>query len=182
MVLFPTDTVYGLGCDAENPAAVRRLYQLKGRPPQKPAAVLWTDLAAAIAALPELGPRTRAALAALLPGPVTALVPNPAGRFRLAGGESLGLRVPVTDLAAARPLLQSSANLAGEPDARRLADVPLAIRAGVDLVIDGGELPGTPSSVIDLTAYETGAWRLVRVGALSQAAAAARLDARPGAP
>jgi L-threonylcarbamoyladenylate synthase len=182
VVVFPTDTVYGLGCDVENADAVRRLYELKGRPRQKPAAVLWTDLIAALDALPELGPRTRAALAALLPGPVTALVPHPSGRFRLAGGEALGLRVPRTELAAARPLLQSSANLAGEPDARRLADVPPAIRAGADLVIDGGELPGTPSSVIDLTAYETGAWRLVRAGALSEDAVAARLDAPAGVP
>ena len=115
VVVFPTDTVYGLGCDVANADAVRRLYELKGRPRQKPAAVLWTDLDAALDALPELGPRTRAALAGLLPGPVTALVPNPGRRFRLAGGEALGVRVPVTDLVARRPLLQSSANFAGRP-------------------------------------------------------------------
>ena len=176
VVLFPTDTVYGLGCDAEDPAAVARLYALKGRPPDKPAAVLWTDLAAALAALEHLGPRTRAALAALLPGPVTALVPNPTGRFTLAGGEARGVRVPGTDLAARRPLLQSSANLAGGADARRIEDVPAAIRAAADLVIDGGDLPGLASTVVDLTGYEAaGDWRLVRSGAISEVELASRL-------
>ncbi|MGI8800646.1 MAG: L-threonylcarbamoyladenylate synthase [Solirubrobacteraceae bacterium] len=176
VVVFPADTVYGLGCDAGNAEAVRRLYELKGRPREKPAAVLWGSLAEALADLPELGPRTRAALGALLPGPVTLLVPNPARRFPLAGGEALGLRVPVAPVALPGPLLQSSANAAGGPDARRLADVPSAIRAGADLVIDGGELPGTPSTVIDLTGYEgDGGWRVVRPGALGASEVAARL-------
>ena len=71
------------------------------------------------------------------------------------------------------PVLQSSANLAGGPDARRLDDVPAAIRDGADLVLDGGELPGTPSTVIDLRAYEPeGAWTVLREGALAADAVA----------
>ncbi len=179
VVLFPTDTVYGLGCDAADPAAVRRLYALKGRPAGKPAAVLWTSVEAALADLDDLGPRTRAALDALLPGPVTLLLPNPRRRYPLAGGEALGVRVPAHHaLTVSRPLLQSSANAAGGPDPRRLADVPPAIRAGADLVLDGGELPGTASTVVDLTAYEAaGSWRVVRAGALTADELAARLAA-----
>jgi L-threonylcarbamoyladenylate synthase len=63
------------------------------------------------------------------------------------------------------PVLQSSANSSGGSDARRLADVPEAIRAGADLVLDGGELPGTPSTVVDLRGYEeTGEWAVLRAG------------------
>ncbi len=64
-------------------------------------------------------------------------------------------------------MLQSSANRAGGADARRLEEVDDRIRAGVDLVLDGGELPGTPSTVVDLTAYERdGSFAVVREGAL----------------
>jgi L-threonylcarbamoyladenylate synthase len=178
VAVFPTDTVYGLGCDAASPAAVRRLYALKGRPADKPAAVLWDSVDAALDDLDDLGPRTRAAARALLPGPVTLLVPNPGRRYPLAGGEALGLRVPATRLDAGRPVLQSSANAAGGRDPRRLADVPAAIRAGADLVLDGGELPGTASTVLDLSAYErTRAWRVLRAGAVAEGDLAARLAA-----
>jgi L-threonylcarbamoyladenylate synthase len=179
VVVFPTDTVYGLGCDVENPEAVRRLYALKGRPREKPAAVLWGRLETALADLDEeLGPRTRAAVVAVLPGAFTLLLPNPRRRFALAGGEALGLRVPATRLPDCRPLLQSSANVAGGPDPRRLDEIPTAILDGADLVLDGGELPGTPSTVIDLTGFEeTGSWRLVRPGTLGPGEVAALLGA-----
>ncbi|MFL5824284.1 MAG: Sua5/YciO/YrdC/YwlC family protein [Solirubrobacteraceae bacterium] len=174
VALLPSDTVYGLACDPANGAAVERLYRLKGRPLGKPSAVMFFDLRVAVAALPELGPRTADALGRLLPGGVTLLVPNPAHRFPLACGEdpdSLGIRVPVVERLKdmRRPVLQSSANLAGGPDPRRLDDVPAQIRSAVDLEIDGGELPGTSSSVVDLRRYEEeGSWRLVRPGAVSE--------------
>ena len=133
VALFPADTVYGLACTPDAPEAVDRLYRLKGRRPDKPAAVMFFDRELALKALPELGERTRAALERVLPGGLTVLVPNPAGRFPLACGPdpaTLGLRVPALagDLAALaavrRPVLQSSANVAGGPDARRIEDVP----------------------------------------------------------
>jgi L-threonylcarbamoyladenylate synthase len=172
-VVFGADTVYGLACDPDNADAVARLYALKGRPADKPAAVMFFDLAAALATLDDLGPRTRALLERALPGPLTALLPNPVRRFPLACGPdptTLGLRVP--DLPAlggvSVPVLQSSANVAGGPDARRLQDVPPHIRDGADLVIDAGELPGTPSTVVDLRGYEdAGTWTVVRAGALA---------------
>lgn len=185
VAVFPADTVYGLACAPDAEAAVARLYALKGRPPAKPAAVMFFARAVALAALPELGPRTRDALCALLPGAVTLLVANPRRRFAPACGpdpDTLGLRVPALPPALAamgavgRPVLQSSANLSGGPDARRLADVPEAIRRGADLVLDGGPLPGTASTVVDLRAYEAaGRWEIVRRGAVPPADVAAAL-------
>jgi L-threonylcarbamoyladenylate synthase len=186
VALFPSDTVYGLATEPDSDGGVRRLYELKGRPPERPAAVMFFDLDQALAAVPELGERTRAALTRLLPGPVTALLPNPARRYPLACGpepERLGLRVPalagpLAPLAAVRgPVLQSSANRSGGADARRVEDVEPAIRAGVDLVLDAGELPGVASTVVDLSRYEqTGEHEVAREGALGAAAVAAALE------
>jgi L-threonylcarbamoyladenylate synthase len=169
VAVFAADTVYGLCADAQNAAAVERLLQLKRRPPGKPVALAFFSLEPALAALPELGERTRAALRALLPGPLTLLVPNPARRFPLAGGELLGVRVIDVGLELDRPVVQTSANLAGRPEPRMLAQVPAQIRAAVDLVLDRGELPGTPSTVVDLGALETtGRWRILREGACTR--------------
>jgi L-threonylcarbamoyladenylate synthase len=187
VAVFPADTVYGLACDPEAAAAVERLYALKGRPPTKPAAVMMFDVEAALAALPEIGPRTRAALERILPGPVTVLLPNPEHRYPLACGpaaETLGIRVPVVEALAgvSVPVLQSSANLAGGPDTSRLEDIPEKIRTGADLVIDGGELPGTPSTVVDLRRYEEGGqWGVARTGAVAYMDLAALLN-RPVEP
>lgn len=132
------------------------MYELKGRPADKPSAVMYFSMDA----LPALGPRTRAALEHFLPGPLLAVLP---------GG--VGIRVPdVPELAAVRaPVLQTSANLSGGSNPRRLTDVPEAIRAGADLVLDGGELPGVPSTVVDLGRYEeAGEWSVLREGAVSR--------------
>jgi tRNA threonylcarbamoyl adenosine modification protein (Sua5/YciO/YrdC/YwlC family) len=174
VVLFGADTVYGLACDPDDRFAVERLYLLKRRTLDKPAAVMFFSLEQAFAAVPEIGERTRGAMARLLPGGVTVLVPNPAGRFALACGSdlgTLGLRVPVVPSLAGvrRPVLQSSANRAGGPDPRSLDEVAPLLRAAVDLVIDVGELPGTPSTVVDLRHYEVdGEWRVVREGAVGE--------------
>jgi tRNA threonylcarbamoyl adenosine modification protein (Sua5/YciO/YrdC/YwlC family) len=181
VAVFPSDTVYGLACDAHSRVAVQRLYSLKRRPPDKPSAVMFFDLRLALDALPELGPRTRAALARLLPGAVTVLLPNPELRFALACGAdplTLGLRVPVVPgLAGVRwPVVQSSANLAGGPEARELEEVPTALQQAADMVIDGGRLPGTASTVVDLRAYEDeNEWRILRPGAVSADSVAAAL-------
>jgi L-threonylcarbamoyladenylate synthase len=174
VALFPADTVYGLATEPESREAVERLYRLKGRRPDRPAAVMFFDVEPALEALPALPRATREATERLLPGGVTLLLPNPRRRFPLACGPNqdvLGLRVPAVEGPLAdmpRPVLQSSANRSGEPDAKRLEDVAEHIRAGVDLILDGGDLPGTPSTVVDLTAYhQTGGFEIVREGAVS---------------
>ncbi|MEX1143111.1 MAG: Sua5/YciO/YrdC/YwlC family protein [Thermoleophilaceae bacterium] len=185
VAVFPADTVYGLATDPESPEGFERLYALKRRRPDMPSAAMLFSLAAALDALPELGPRTRAVFERLLPGPLTLVVPNPRRRFPLACGptpERLGVRVPALDgplkplRAVARPVVQSSANHHGGPDPRRLGDVPEEIRAGADLVLDGGELPGTASTVVDLGGYEDdGRYEILREGAMPAAELARRL-------
>jgi L-threonylcarbamoyladenylate synthase len=180
VAVFPTDTVYGVCCDPQDELAAERIYRLKGRPARRPAAVLFFSLEPALEALGELPDAERAALGALLPGPVTVLLANRARRFSAAcrsDPETLGLRVPrlperLDALGAVGvPVMQSSANLSGEPDARTIAEVPQRLRDGADLVIDGGELPGTPSTVVDLRDFFAGRrWHVLREGALSRAA------------
>ena len=190
VALIPTDTVYGLACNPESKTALQRIYELKGRPALKPAALMFFAREPALESLSELGPRTRAALGALLPGPVTLLLENSSRRFPLAcdpgasgGGALLGLRVPLLQgpLAALAgvglPAAQSSANFSGDADPRDLQSVPVELREGVDLVLDGGELPGVASTVIDLSEYEqSGRWRIVREGPLDSVTVAATLD------
>jgi L-threonylcarbamoyladenylate synthase len=176
VALFPADTVYGLATEPDSREGIDRLYRLKGRRPDRPAAVMFFDAELALEALPELPPETRAAAARLLPGGVTLLVPNRAHRYPLAcepNRDVLGLRVPSLTGALAPlkamcwPILQSSANRSGEADARRVDDVDEGIRSGVDLILDAGELPGTPSTVVDLTGFqENGRFRIVREGAV----------------
>jgi tRNA threonylcarbamoyl adenosine modification protein (Sua5/YciO/YrdC/YwlC family) len=182
VVLFPSDTVYGLACDPENPEAIDRLYALKGRTADKSAAVMFFDLHAGLGAFRGLGQRTHAALHNLLPGRVTVLLPNPAHRFPLAcraDPGTIGLRIiAVPQLTGIRvPVLQSSANPAGGDDARRVDEVHPSIRDGVDLVIDGGELPGIASTVVDLRSYEgSGAWTIARAGAVDETRIASKLN------
>jgi L-threonylcarbamoyladenylate synthase len=176
VAVFPTDTVYGVCCDPDDEHAARRLYELKGRPAARACAVMFFALEPALRALGELPDTERLALQALLPGPVTVLLANRAGRFAAAcrsDPATLGMRVPrLPDALSAlgamsAPVMQSSANLSGEPDARRLQDVPDRLLDGADLVLDGGELPGTPSTVLDLRDFASERrWHLLREGAL----------------
>jgi L-threonylcarbamoyladenylate synthase len=176
VAVFPSDTVYGVCCDPEDEAAARRLYSLKGRPAARACAVMFFSLQVALEGLDDLHDRERAALDALLPGPVTLLLANRRWRFAPAcrvDPATFGLRVPALSgrLAALGsvtvPVLQSSANLSGEPDAKTLEQVPARLRDGADLVIDGGELPGTPSTVIDLRDLDSeGRWHVLREGAM----------------
>jgi L-threonylcarbamoyladenylate synthase len=186
--VFPSDTVYGVCCDPDSEAAAARLYALKGRPPARACAVMYFSLDAALGGLgDDLHDSERRALEALLPGPVTVLLANRAHLFAEAcrvDPDTLGLRVPdlgggLEALAGVGvPVMQSSANLSGEPDARTLEDVPAALRDGADLVIDGGDLGGTPSTVVDLRELDgEGRWHVLREGALPQAAVEQALGA-----
>jgi L-threonylcarbamoyladenylate synthase len=180
VALFPADTLYGLACDPANGAAIDRIHALKGRQDAKPSAVMFFAPLAMRELLSALGPRTRDAVGALLPGPVTLVVDNPEHRYPLACREDpgrLGLRLIEGPLAGARcAIFQTSANLSGAPPPSRFGDVDPAILAGADVAIDGGELRGRPSTIVDLTSLDaTGSWSVLRSGALSEAELERRL-------
>src|SRR3954469_9703735 len=180
--VFPADTVYGLAYDPDAKETVQRLPLVKRRSMDKPSAVMFFDAELALEPLAELEASVRDAARRLLPGPVTLLIPNPAHRFPLACGAALatrGLWVPKArrERAGVRwPVLQTSENYAGRPDPRRLQDVPLGLRDSAELVLDGGELPGTPSTVIDLRDYaKSSEYAIVRQGLFPGEEIASRL-------
>jgi L-threonylcarbamoyladenylate synthase len=180
VAVFPADGLYGLACDPLDAAAIARVHELKGRDDGKPSAVMYFSPLAMRELVEGLGSRTRLALAALLPGPVTLVVANPEGRYPLACREDrarLGVRLIAGPLAGAMsPLFQTSANLSGELAPSRFEDVPTEIVAGADLAIDGGELTGLPSTVVDLADFDAGGeWAVLREGGLSLGDLAARL-------
>jgi L-threonylcarbamoyladenylate synthase len=149
-VILPTDTVYGICALPEHEDV---LYELKGRDRSKPVALLAADVDALVAAVPGLDPSV---LAQYLPGPYT-----------LVFGD-VGVRVPNLPpeadavVRAVGVVAATSANLSGGPDPRRVEDIPEEIRAACGAIVDAGELPGVPSSVIDLTGGEP---RVLRRGA-----------------
>jgi len=178
-VVLPTDTVYGLCADPENEAAAAEVGRLKGRSGQQPIALLARDIERLLERVPELDGRL---LRTLLPGPYTLILPNPARRYAwLAGGrpDTIGVRVPELPAAAAEVLdevgavLATSANAHGGLDPRRVEDIPPAIRAACGAIVDAGELPGTPSTVLDLTGPEP---KVLREGAVPAAEALATVS------
>jgi L-threonylcarbamoyladenylate synthase len=180
VVLFPADGLYGLACDPLDPAAIAKIHAIKGRDDGKPSAVLYFSPLAMRELVEGRGRRTRGAMGALLPGPVTLVVDNQEHRYPLACREDpdrLGVRLIGGPLAGAMcPIFQTSANVSGEPAPAAFDDVQEAIVASVDLAIDGGALTGLPSTVVDLTAIEEGEqWSILREGGLSAGDLTARL-------
>ena len=162
-VVLPTDTVYGLCSDAATRAPTERLYALKRRDLAQPSALLAASVDDLLAAVPELD------RGEILTGPYTLILPNPAGRFPWICGttpEKIGVRVPDLPPASAEVVralgvvVATSANLHGEPAPRRVEQLAPELSALV--AVDAGELPGTPSTVIDLTGAVA---RVMRPGA-----------------
>ena len=180
VALFPADGLYGLACDPLRAEAITRIHAIKGRDEGKPSAVMYLSPLMLRELVGSMGERTRDAVAAMLPGPVTLVIANPGRRYPLAcrdDPERLGVRLIDGPLAGAGVVLfQTSANRSGEPPPASFAAVPDAITAAVDLAIDGGELTGLPSTVIDVTAIEAGGgWTILRAGALDRAEVEAAL-------
>ncbi|MFL5951306.1 MAG: L-threonylcarbamoyladenylate synthase [Gaiellaceae bacterium] len=178
-VVMPFDTVYGLAAEPHDERSTRRLYELKGRPVAQPTALVAAD----VGRLTELFPELPRGARALLPGPLTLVVANPQHRFAWLTGtnpDALGVRVPELPRATHAVVQQlgvvvaTSANHPGGTDPRRLEDVPAEIRAGAAALLDGGEVPGTPSTVVDLTGPEP---RILREGAVPAAEILRRLQA-----
>jgi L-threonylcarbamoyladenylate synthase len=180
-VVLPTDTVYGLCADAYHQAPVRRLYRLKGRDELQPTALVAADVDVLLDAVPELRGRAGVIARALLPGPYTLILPNPARRFRWLTGnrpQTIGVRVPEVSgdpaavLERVGAVAATSANRPGEPDPRAVDEIPEELRTSCAAVLDIGPLPGTPSTVLDLTGPEP---VVVREGAVPAAKALERL-------
>jgi L-threonylcarbamoyladenylate synthase len=180
-VVLPTDTVYGLCAYAFRSEPARRLYTLKGREAGQPIALVACDVAMLFECLPELLGKQASYARALLPGRLTLVVPNPGERYRWLTGsrpDTIGVRVPQLTGAAKAVLDEvgavaaTSANLSGQRDPRTLDEVPEEIRDACGALVDGGELPGTPSTVIDLTGEEP---VILRAGAVPAEDVLARL-------
>jgi L-threonylcarbamoyladenylate synthase len=180
LAIVPTDTVYGLAGQGDSEDAARALYAVKGRSATQPTALLFASVELVLDRLPELPEDVVRAARALLPGPVTLVLPNPARRYAWLNGtrpDSIGIRVPelaglgLEVLEAVGVLVATSANRPGGADPRRVEDVPAGILDAVAAVVDAGELPGAPSTVIDLTSPEP---RVLREGALAASEAVAR--------
>jgi L-threonylcarbamoyladenylate synthase len=171
VAIFPADTLYGLACDPLSEAGMERIYRIKGRDEGRSSAVMYFSPLAMRELLAVLGPRAREAVGALLPGPVTLIVANPERRYPLASRadpERLGVRLIEGPLAGMPlPVLQTSANTSGYAAAASFEQIDPAIAEAVDLAIDGGELGGAPSTVIDIAEVDLGGpWRILREGAM----------------
>jgi L-threonylcarbamoyladenylate synthase len=185
VAVIPTDTVYGLVADGHSERSARALYALKGRDDVQPTALVLARTDLVLELLPELPASVRTVVEALLPGPFTLVLSNPERRFAWLTGEraTLGVRVPDLGgpggdvLRGTEVLVATSANLPGGPDPRSLEDVPADLRDRAGAVVDGGVLPGIPSTVIDLTGESP---VVLRVGAVPEDVALARVAAASG--
>lgn len=180
LVCLPTDTVYGIACLPARAAAVRRIYEVKGRGFDKPLSLVFHDTEQINRLIPSLPPPLRGALDALMPGPVTAIIPVYGGELSGMGllrGNSAGIRVippPLGELyrQLPAPLALTSANLSGQPEPVSAGEIPEAITVACEFVVDAGPATaGLPSTIIDLRPLAgDGRPRLMREGALGRAA------------
>jgi L-threonylcarbamoyladenylate synthase len=171
LLVLPTDTVYGLASTPYREEPVRKMFRLKERPETSPIALVASSLDFLLECVPELRGRDATIARALLPGPYTLVLRNSARRFRWLAGdraETIGVRVPELEgdaaaiLEHAGAVAATSANLHGKPTPRTLDEVPEQIRAACAALVDGGELPGTASTVIDFTGPDP---KVIREGA-----------------
>ncbi|MBF6613930.1 MAG: threonylcarbamoyl-AMP synthase [Chloroflexi bacterium] len=182
LVAFPTDTVYGLGCDLRNVDAIERIYQVKGRPAHKALPLLLAGAEHLRTIVDFVPPVAEALATAFWPGALTLVLPSrgdlPA---ELGGGRTIGVRVP--DHSELRSFIEScggaiastSANLSGESDALNAQQAAACLGDGVQLIIDGGDTPGGVSStVVDCTVDPP---RVLREGPLVPASVGAVIAA-----
>lgn len=177
IIVYPTDTLYGLGVDARNGEAVARLKELKGRESKKPISIIVSD----IKHMSECGVMNESAkilAAKFLPGPLTLVLPaHPSMPTEIQLNGAIGIRIPKDEFCATlaktygHPITTTSANVSGLPTKRTIRDIMWHFGpsiAHIGLVIDAGELPDSPASSVvrctDDTPY------LLREGALSRSA------------
>jgi L-threonylcarbamoyladenylate synthase len=168
LVVYPTETVYGLGADALDPAAVERVFAAKRRDRSDPVSMAVPTVDAAVEYV-DPDPRTERFMWALLPGPVTVVCPrrDPVPDALTAGRDRVGIRVPDHGVALSlldrvAPVTATSANRSGAGSARTVDALDPGIREAAAVVVDGGETPGGGSTVVDVARDE-----VIRAGALA---------------
>ncbi|MEM5775844.1 MAG: L-threonylcarbamoyladenylate synthase [Anaerolineaceae bacterium] len=173
VVAFPTDTVYGLGCQVSQPDSIDRLYEIKGRDASKPIAVLLGGIEQLPQVTAGLGKTANRLAARFWPGALTLVIAgNPVLPKNLSPLPTIGVRMPdhpfaLALLRQAGPLATTSANLSGMPSPVTAQDVLAQLNQRVDLIIDGGLCPGgVPSTVVDCTGADP---RVLREGAITRA-------------
>lgn len=168
VVVYPTDTVYGIGCRIGSPAAIAAVYRAKGRQRRKPASFICRDLQQ-ISRYAVLSDASYRLAKQLLPGPYTLVLPaSPACPKPIQSAHrAVGVRIPASAVTAAlvaaldEPLISTSANLSGQGTPVDAAAIERTFGPAVQLVLDAGPLSGEPSTVLDLTEAEP---KVVRMG------------------
>jgi L-threonylcarbamoyladenylate synthase len=175
VIVFPTETLYGLGTDALNFAAVDKVFQLKGRDPRNPIPVLVSDLLMLDALVTEISPLAKQLVASFWPGPLTLVLPArhdiPRPLVNTSGG--VGVRISSQPLARklvgmfGRPITATSANPSGQPAARTAAQARAYFSGAVKIFVDGGMLTSSsPSTVAEVVGDKVA---IIRHGAISAA-------------
>jgi L-threonylcarbamoyladenylate synthase len=175
LIVFPTETLYGLGADALNSAAVERVFQLKGRNRQTPIPVLVADEAMLVTLVTEIPPIARRLMGHFWPGPLTIVLPARAGipEALLNRDGGIGVRVSSQPIATrlvgalGRPLTATSANPAGEKPARTAQEAKRYFRGQIELFVDGGTLTSSVGSTV--VAVVGNALKIIRDGEISAA-------------
>lgn len=173
LVVFPTETFYGIAADALSRAALERIYMLKGREPGKPIALIAADSAAAFALARVVPDAARRLAAVFWPGPLTLVMPARDGLpDGITGPDGVGVRVsphPIARALAAglgSPITATSANLSGDPPTATIESARASLGARVSVYLDGGALRGdAPSTVV---AFDSTGFRIVRAGAIGE--------------
>ena len=165
VLLVPTETVYGLVCDASREAARAKIYEMKRRPASKLLTLFFTSFEAAAAAFPAMPETAKRFAAAFCPGPVTLIVPD--------GDAFTGFRIPdhpaLLRLLAVygRPLASTSANLSGQPPAHTVDEALASLAIPPDGVMDGGAIPPDSAASTVIKVERDGAWSILRPGPVS---------------
>lgn len=164
VILYPTDTVWGLGCDATNPEAVARIYEIKKRSDSKSLVLLASDLdmvARYIREIPDMAIQlvevNDKPMTIIYPGALTGQECRGLAHNTVAQDGSVGIRIPVVDFCRdlvhrfGRPIVSTSANISGEPTPRKFTDIPQQIKDAVDFIVDPSlerNSTGSASSII----------------------------------
>jgi len=175
VIAFPTDTVYGLGCDYRNPKAVARIYEIKGRPPKMALPLLLGNAGQLEVVALEVPEVARRLAEKFWPGALTLVLKKQKSvpDFITSGGDTVAVRVPAHPVARALvnglgvAVVGTSANLSGQPSAMTAEDVRAALGDRVDLIVDGGRAPGgKESTIVDVSGEKL---VVLREGAVSKA-------------